>query len=96
MECAWDGNDCDSFSNTDHFLPGSLIFIILVPPSRLHAVLPSFLRQISLLLRGLVTVKRDAEGREMVYPWPENEDEYRKQMENGRVWKRASGADVRG
>lgn len=97
-ECAWDGIDCDK-SSSGRILSGSLVFIILVPLNQLPIVLPGFLRQLSILLRGYLTVKRDDQEREMVYQWPgKHIDHYKEEgsEERNRLQKRASSSGLHG
>jgi len=48
------------------WLTGTLVLVVLVPPSELRAVMPHLLRQLSTLLRGVARLKVDEGGREMI------------------------------
>jgi len=70
-ECGWDGLDCDTVvDKVEHYLAdGTLVFIVLVPPTDFVKVSSRFLRQVGLLLHSVPKISHDESGGQMVYPW---------------------------
>lgn len=68
-ECGWDGQDC-SGSNRN-YAKDVLVIIVLVPYDVFVSDSVSFLRNLSLLLHGMLVIKKDDNGRDMIYEWPD-------------------------
>ena len=72
-ECNWDGGDCNLH---DRYAEGSLIFILIIPPAEFRNISVQFLRDIGNMLHSIVEIERDAQGNEMIYPWPAAGESY--------------------
>lgn len=70
-ECGWDGLDCINLAK-DNLVPGSLVIIIGIPPDEFEEVKVGFLRDLSHLFRTNVIIRRDSDGNEMIFPYPED------------------------
>jgi hypothetical protein len=70
-ECGWDGLDCDvdAAEVERNVADGTLVFIVLVPPSEFRKVASRFLRQVGLLLHSVPKISFDDRGDQMIYPW---------------------------
>ena len=66
-ECLWDGLDCDP--NKEDLADGTIVIIVLVQPETFQIRANHFVRQLGILLQTVVRIKRDSQGREMIYPW---------------------------
>ena len=51
---------------------GTLVIIVALPPADFSQVAHDFMRNLSILLHSVVTVKRDSNGDDMIYEWPRN------------------------
>ena len=71
--CEWDGGDCAGGSTDDtDAADGVLILILLIPPEEFPTVRATLLRELIRLLHTRVWVKKDEDGKDMVYPWPDS------------------------
>ncbi|KAI4560748.1 hypothetical protein MJG53_017377 [Ovis ammon polii x Ovis aries] len=68
-ECGWDGGDCRPEDRNSEWGP-SLALLVVLSPSTLDQQLLALARVLSLTLRVGLWVRKDSEGRDMVYPYP--------------------------
>ncbi|XP_061002974.1 neurogenic locus notch homolog protein 4 isoform X2 [Dama dama] len=68
-ECGWDGGDCRPEDGNSEWGP-SLALLVVLSPSTLDQQLLALARVLSLTLRVGLWVRKDREGRDMVYPYP--------------------------
>ena len=71
-ECNWDGMDC--VNQEPEYATGYLIFIIDMPLERFYEMAPAFLRDMGTLMRTILTIAKDADGNDMVYPFSDGSD----------------------
>lgn len=76
-ECEWDGLDCAEHV-PERLAAGTLVLVVLTPPEQLRNGSFHFLRELSRLLHTNVVFKRDASGRQMIFPYYGREEELRK------------------
>ncbi|KAK7934325.1 hypothetical protein WMY93_005221 [Mugilogobius chulae] len=75
-ECGWDGLDC---ANTpEKIAVGQLVLVVHIVPEQLLNNSFGFLRELSLVLRTNVLIRRDSKGQMMVYPYYGNQHELKK------------------
>lgn len=70
-ECGWDGGDCrprDGDGDTEQ--EPSLALLVVLKPLALDQQLLVLARALSLTLRVGLWVRKDRDGRDMVYPYP--------------------------
>ena len=94
-ECGWDGGDCDVRSDKK-LTEGEIVVIVLVPPRQFRLMKQSFLRQMSLLLRGALRIQSDENGNEMIYDWPEKDDQQQNKKGVSNKRKRTAESTVLG
>nr|XP_021518724.1 neurogenic locus notch homolog protein 4 isoform X1 [Meriones unguiculatus] len=68
-ECGWDGGDCRPEVEDPEWGPSLALLVVLRPPA-LDQQLLSLARVLSLTLRVGLWVRKDSEGRDMVFPYP--------------------------
>ncbi|XP_006215433.1 neurogenic locus notch homolog protein 4 isoform X1 [Vicugna pacos] len=68
-ECGWDGGDCRPRDRDAEWGP-SLALLVVLNPSTLDQQLRALARVLSLTLRVGLWVRKDSDGRDMVYPYP--------------------------
>uniref|UniRef100_A0A8C3XC95 Neurogenic locus notch homolog protein 1 n=1 Tax=Catagonus wagneri TaxID=51154 RepID=A0A8C3XC95_9CETA len=76
-ECEWDGLDCAEHV-PERLAAGTLVLVVLMPPEQLRNHSLHFLRELSRLLHTNVVFKRDASGRQMIFPYYGREEELHK------------------
>lgn len=76
-ECEWDGLDCADHV-PERLATGTLVVVVLMPPDQLRNGSLHFLRELSRLLHTNVVFKRDANGRQMIFPYYGHEEELHK------------------
>uniref|UniRef100_A0A7M4E463 Neurogenic locus notch homolog protein 2 n=1 Tax=Crocodylus porosus TaxID=8502 RepID=A0A7M4E463_CROPO len=67
-ECGWDGLDCAG-DKAEKLAEGTLIIVVLMPPEQLLSDVHSFLWTLGTLLHTNLRIKRDSQGKLMVYPY---------------------------
>ena len=77
-ECGWDGGDCIEPEEERRLAAGTLIIIVALPPAQFEEVAQDFLRNLSILLHSVVSVKQDDDGRDMIFAWPRDSQARRK------------------
>lgn len=88
IQCSWDGLDCLSKDKIGKFASGSIVIVIIATPENFTRQSNLFLRKLSELLHGVVVVQKDRDGKDMVYPYPNNRTVNRR--------KRAASSQVTG
>ncbi|XP_039738863.1 neurogenic locus notch homolog protein 4 isoform X4 [Pteropus medius] len=73
-ECGWDGGDCRPEDGDSEWGPSLALLVVLSPPA-LDQQLLALARVLSLTLRVGLWVRKDSDGRDMVYPYPGAEAE---------------------
>lgn len=68
-ECGWDGGDCRPEQGASAWGPSLALLVVLRAPA-LDQQLLHLARVLSLTLRVGLWVKKDPEGRDMVFPYP--------------------------
>uniref|UniRef100_A0A8C2VC98 Neurogenic locus notch homolog protein 4 n=1 Tax=Chinchilla lanigera TaxID=34839 RepID=A0A8C2VC98_CHILA len=68
-ECGWDGGDCRPGGGDAEWGPSLALLVVLSPPA-LDRQLLHLARVLSLALRVGLWVKKDPDGRDMVFPYP--------------------------
>ncbi|XP_062952594.1 neurogenic locus notch homolog protein 4 isoform X3 [Cynocephalus volans] len=68
-ECGWDGGDCRLQDGDSEWGPSLALLVVLSPPA-LDQQLLALARVLSLTLRVGLWVRKDSDGRDMVYPYP--------------------------
>lgn len=68
-ECGWDGGDCRPESGDAKRGP-SLALLVVLSPSTLDQQLLALARALSLILRVGLWVRKDGDGKDMVFPYP--------------------------
>lgn len=68
-ECGWDGGDCRPRDGDAEWGP-SLALLVVLNPQALDQQLLALARVLSLTLRVGLWVRKDRDGRDMVYPYP--------------------------
>lgn len=68
-ECGWDGGDCRPRDGDAEWEP-SLALLVVLNPQALDQQLLALARVLSLTLRVGLWVRKDRDGRDMVYPYP--------------------------
>ncbi|XP_045429087.1 neurogenic locus notch homolog protein 4 isoform X2 [Pipistrellus kuhlii] len=68
-ECGWDGGDCRPGDGGSEWGPSLALLVVLSPPA-LDRQLLALARALSLALRVGLWVRKDSDGRDMVYPYP--------------------------
>ncbi|KAL6064225.1 hypothetical protein STEG23_006331 [Scotinomys teguina] len=68
-ECGWDGGDCRPGDEGSEWGPSLALLVVLSPPA-LDQQLLALARVLSLTLRVGLWVRRDRDGRNMVFPYP--------------------------
>ena len=68
-ECGWDGLDCDT--DKELVADGTLVIIVEMEPEAFKNVSVQFVRSLGHLLQTAVKIKKDANGNDMIYPWPD-------------------------
>lgn len=68
-ECGWDGGDCRPEGEDSEGRPSLALLVVLRPPA-LDQQLLALARVLSLTLRVGLWVRKDSEGRNMVFPYP--------------------------
>lgn len=67
-DCGWDGGDCSDIP--EDLADGALIIIVKMARDDFLKIVSTFMRDLGLILRSVIRVKKDDEGQDMVYPWP--------------------------
>uniref|UniRef100_A0A8C0W3B5 Neurogenic locus notch protein 4 n=1 Tax=Castor canadensis TaxID=51338 RepID=A0A8C0W3B5_CASCN len=80
-ECGWDGGDCRSEDGNSEWGPSLALLVVLSPPA-LDQQLLALARVLSLTLRVGLWVRKDSDGKDMVFPYPGA----RAEEELGRTW----------
>lgn len=68
-ECGWDGGDCRPEGGDSEWGPSLALLVVLSPPA-LDQQLLALARVLSLTLRVGLWVRKDSDGRDMVFPYP--------------------------
>ncbi|XP_064453504.1 neurogenic locus notch homolog protein 4 isoform X7 [Mirounga angustirostris] len=68
-ECGWDGGDCRPTDGDSEWGPSLALLVVLSPPA-LDQQLLALARVLSLTLRVGLWVRKDSDGKDMVYPYP--------------------------
>lgn len=68
-ECGWDGGDCRPRDGNSEGGPSLALLVVLSRPA-LDRQLLALARALSLALRVGLWVRKDSDGRDMVYPYP--------------------------
>nr|XP_060470216.1 neurogenic locus notch homolog protein 4 isoform X3 [Panthera onca] len=68
-ECGWDGGDCRPKDGDSEWGPSLALLVVLSPPA-LDQQLLALARVLSLTLRVGLWVRKDSDGKDMVYPYP--------------------------
>ncbi|XP_030886992.1 neurogenic locus notch homolog protein 4 isoform X3 [Leptonychotes weddellii] len=68
-ECGWDGGDCRPIDGDSEWGPSLALLVVLSPPA-LDQQLLALARVLSLTLRVGLWVRKDSDGKDMVYPYP--------------------------
>lgn len=68
-ECGWDGGDCRPEDGDLEWGP-SLALLVVLSPTALDQQLLALARVLSLTLRVGLWVRKDSNGRDMVFPYP--------------------------
>lgn len=68
-ECGWDGGDCRPGDGDSEWGPSLALLVVLSPPA-LDQQLLALARALSLALRVGLWVRKDSDGKDMVYPYP--------------------------
>ena len=71
MACGYDGFDCEQ--GPPEYATGYLVVVVMVPPEVFANNTVGFLRDLGRLLHVVVTVAKDQNGNDMIYPYSQDE-----------------------
>ena len=83
MACGYDGFDCES--GPPQYAEGFLVVVVMVPPEVFINNTVGFLRDLSRMLHVIVSIAKDQNGKDMIYPYSQDEINFGSNFGSNRI-----------